>query len=436
MQVSVETTEGLERKMTVQVPASEVDQAIESRLQSLTKSVKLAGFRPGKVPYKVVKRQYGEQVRGEVLEEVIRNSLSKAVGQEKLRPAGNPAIEPKSLEEGETFEYTATFEVYPEFELASLEGARIEKPAVEITDANMGEMLEKLRTQKAEWTSVEREAQNGDQVMIDFVGTVDGEEFSGGTGNQVAVVLGTNNMIPGFEDGLVGAKAGEERSLDLTFPEEYGAKELAGKAANFKVTVTAVAESNMPELDDAFATEFGVQEGGIDALRNEVRGNMERELEQAVKGNIKQQVMDVLLEKNEIEVPKALVDQEIASLMQQSGLQLPPEMQKDPEPVRALFEEQAKKRVKLSLILADVANANEIKVDPDKVRETVEKVAQTYDNPEEFVKWYYSNREALAHVESLVLEEQIVDWALDQMQVEDVTKTFDEMMSAKQAQNG
>ncbi|OOZ40835.1 trigger factor [Solemya pervernicosa gill symbiont] len=433
MQVSVETTEGLERRMTIEVPAEEIEQAIESRLESMKGQVKVAGFRPGKVPLKVVKRQYGDQVRAEIVEEAIRNALSNAVNQENLRPAGSPLIEPKPLEAGKALEFSATFEIYPEFELAALEGAKIEKPVVEIRVEDLEQMLNKLRDQKAEWNDVEREAQNGDRVMIDFVGAIDGEEFPGGTGQQVAVVLGANSMIPGFEDGLIGSKAGEEHSLDLTFPEEYGAKELAGKDVNFKVTVTTVAESFLPELDDAFAVDFGVADGGIETLRNEVRANMDRELEQAVKGSVKEQVMELLLSKNEFDVPKALVDQEIGNLMQQSGLQMPPEMQKDPEPVRALFEEQAKKRVKLSLILANVANRNEIKVDPDRVRETVDKVSQTYDNPEEFVKWYYSNREALAHVESLVLEEQIVDWAVEQLEVSEVAKSFEEVMASKTA---
>ncbi len=417
--------------MTVQVPADEIEKAVEERLRSMSGRVKVDGFRPGKVPFKVVKSKYGAQVRGEVVDEAVRNSFSRAVSEQELRLAGAPYVEARPVEPGQPLEYVAVFEVYPQIELAPLAGVRIERPVVEIAEQDLDGMLEKLRTQRTEWIDVERAAQDGDRVMIDFEGSVDGEVFPGGSGKQVAVVLGSNSMIPGFEEGLLGAQAGEERSLDVTFPEGYQAQELAGKPAVFKVTVHSVAEPKLPELDEAFATSFGISEGGIETLRGEVRENMRRELEQKIKGAVKERVLEVLLDKNQVEVPKGLVEQEVQRLMQQSGLQMPQNV-KDPEVVNSLFEPQARRRVSLSLILAEIANDNQIELDQARVRATVENVAKTYDNPDEFVKWYYQNREALAHVESLVLEEQVVDWVLEQVEVDDVTKTFDEMMNPQE----
>lgn len=437
MQVSVETTEGLGRRMTVQVPAERVEQEVDKRLQSLTRTVKLAGFRPGRVPLKVLEKKYGGRVREEVVADVIGNSLSRAMLDNKLRPAGRPHIDTKTAEVGKDLEYEAVFDVYPEIELASLEGVQIDKPTVEITDADMDKMFDKLRSQRAEWKAVERAAENGDQLVIGFVGTVDGEEFAGGTADKVPLTLGSKMMIPGFEDQLIGVSAGDERTIKVTFPEDYQAKELAGKDAEFKVTVQSVSEQVLPELDDTFAEAFGIAEGGMEALRSEVRANMERELKAKVAAKLKAQIMDVLLEKNEVALPQALVDQEIDAMMEQSGLRMADTAKmKDPGVVRTLFEEQAKKRVALGLILAEVSGKNKIRLDPDKLREKVENMAMTYEDPEAFMKWASSDATARTQLESLAMEEQVVDWLLEQVEINEVATSFDEIMNPQASAEG
>lgn len=428
MQVSVETTSGLERRMTVQVPEERIASEVDNRLRQLARTTSIKGFRPGKVPFKMVQQRYAEQVRQEVLGDVIQSSYFEAVSQEKLRPAGYPSFEPKSLEQGKGMEYVATFEVMPEIELAGLAGVSIEKPVAEVTDADVDTMLDTLRKQNAGWTAAERAAADGDRVTIDFKGTIDGAEFQGNKGENVPVTLGGKRMIAGFEDGLVGAKAGEERTLDLQFPENYGYKDVAGKPVQFKVSIRQVEEPQLPELDDAFAAKFGV-EGGIDALRGEVRANMERELEQRLSGLVKQQVMDKLLEINNITVPQALVMQEAQALAQQmrENMQLPADKSGSVSP--AMFEEQAKKRVTLGLLLAELVQRHNLKVDADVLRGKVEQMAAGYDQPEEVVKWFYADKRRLGEVESLALEEVVVAWVLGQVQVTEKPQGFNDLMN-------
>ncbi|PKM42595.1 MAG: trigger factor [Gammaproteobacteria bacterium HGW-Gammaproteobacteria-1] len=428
MQVSVETTSGLERRMTVQVPEERIASEVDNRLRQLARTTSIKGFRPGKVPFKMVQQRYAEQVRQEVLGDVIQSSYFEAVSQEKLRPAGYPSFEPKSLEQGKGMEYVATFEVMPEIELAGLAGVSIEKPVAEVTDADVDTMLDTLRKQNAGWTAAERAAADGDRVTIDFKGTIDGAEFQGNKGENVPVTLGGKRMIAGFEDGLVGAKAGEERTLDLQFPDNYGYKDVAGKPVQFKVSIKQVEEPQLPELDDAFAAKFGV-EGGIDALRGEVRTNMERELEQRLSATVKQQVMDKLLEINNITVPQALVMQEAQALAQQmrENMQLPADKSGSVSP--AMFEEQAKKRVTLGLLLAELVQRHNLKVDADVLRGKVEQMAAGYDQPEEVVKWFYADKRRLGEVESLALEEVVVAWVLGQVQVTEKPQGFNDLMN-------
>lgn len=428
MQVSVETTSGLERRMTVQVPEERIASEVDNRLRQLARTTSIKGFRPGKVPFKMVQQRYAEQVRQEVLGDVIQSSYFEAVSQEKLRPAGYPSFEPKNLEQGKGMEYVATFEVMPEIELASLAGVSIEKPVAEVTDADVDTMLDTLRKQNAGWTVAERAAADGDRVTIDFKGTIDGAEFQGNKGENVPVTLGGKRMIAGFEDGLVGAKAGEERTLDLQFPDNYGYKDVAGKPVQFKVSIKQVEEPQLPELDDAFAAKFGV-EGGIDALRGEVRANMERELEQRLSAAVKQQVMDKLLEINNITVPQALVMQEAQALAQQmrENMQLPADKSGSVSP--AMFEEQAKKRVTLGLLLAELVQRHNLKVDADVLRGKVEQMAAGYDQPEEVVKWFYADKRRLGEVESLALEEVVVAWVLGQVQVTEKPQGFNDLMN-------
>jgi trigger factor len=417
MQVSVETTSGLERRMTVGIPADRIESEVNKRLQQTASRAKVDGFRPGKVPMSVIRKRFGGSARQEVMGEVIQSSFYEAIMQEKLNPAGAPSVEPKQLEEGKDFEYVATFEVYPEITLGDFSEIKVERIESEVRDEDLESMLEILRKQNTQFETVERAAENGDQLKVDFVGRVDGEPFQGGTANNTEIVLGSGRMIPGFEDGLMGAKAGDSVTLNVTFPEEYQNLELAGKAAEFDVKVHAVAAPALPELNDEFFAKFGVEEGGIDAFRAEVRKNMERELRQAIKTKVKTQVMDGLLATNSIDVPKALVSSEIDRLRQQAVQQFGG-ANIDPSQLPAeLFEEQAKRRVSLGLIVADVVKQNDIKPDNDRVRAMVEELASAYQEPEQVVNWYYQNEQQLAEIQSVVLEEQVVDTVLQKAQV-------------------
>lgn len=432
MQVSVESTGTLERRMKVQLPADQVDQEIDSRLKSIARSARIDGFRPGKVPMRVVQQRFGRQVEAEVAEELISRSFQEALARENLKPAGGPRFEPGRVETGKGLEYTATFEVMPEIEPAPLESEELEVPQAEITDADVDRMIDKLREQRATWTEVDREAREGDQINIDFRGTIDGEPFEGGEARGVDLVLGTGRMIPGFEEGLVGARAGETRTLDVTFPEDYQSEAVAGKAAQFEVKVNRVSEQKLPELDDEFARSLGIAEGGVEALRAEVRKNMERELEAARKAVIKDRAFDLLLSRNPVEVPAALVDEEIERLFNETYQQLGGNTQGLDLP-RELFEDKARRRVTLGLIIGEIIQRNGIQVDPERVRETVESIAASYENPEEVVKWYYENPEALSGAQTLVLEDQVVDWIMSQVKTTEKTVGFDELVEMRQA---
>ncbi|SCZ63640.1 trigger factor [Thiohalomonas denitrificans] len=432
MQVSVEATGGLERRMTVDIPEEQISREVDKRLQQMARTTRIKGFRPGKVPMKVIKTRYGDQVRQEVLGEVVQSSFYEAVGQENLRPAGHPRVEPKEGDENqEGFAYTATFEVMPEIEPAPVEGVEVDKVTSEVTDADVEKMLETLRKQNADWVKVDREAGDGDRVVIDFKGTIDGEPFEGGEGENVPVTIDSGRMIPGFEEGLKGAKAGEERTLDLTFPDDYGYKEVAGKPAQFQVKIHAVEQPNLPEIDDEFAKRFGVE--SAEALKKEVRDNMERELEQTLKARVKQQVMDKLVELNDVEIPKALIENESQALLEQmrQNMQVPQGKQ-GPDLSPSMFEEQAAKRVTLGLILAEIIKRNELKAEPEQVRAAVEKIAASYEKPEEVRSWYFGDQRRLGEVESAVLEDRVVDWFLEQAKVTEESKGFDELMNPQQ----
>jgi len=430
MQVSVETTDGLERKITVQVPAERVEGEITSRLRDLARRVRMDGFRPGKVPFKVVQRQYDGQVRSEVVGDVMQQTLQEALIQEKLNPAGGPKIEPKNLTPGEALEYSATFEVYPEIELAAFGSAAIERPAAEVTDADVDAMLEKLRVQRVTWDTVERAAKEEDQVTISFEGTIDGEPFNGGKADNVPVVLGAGRFIEGFETQLAGAKAGDQRTVEVDFPEDYAGKDVAGKHAVFAVNVITVSEPILPEIDDEFARSFGITDGGIEALRRDVRANMQRELDDAIRSRVKQQVMDALLDLNKIELPKALVEEEIDRLLKQTSEQQPEAMRNLNLP-RELFQEQANRRVSLGLLIGEVIRKNEIKLDAERVRTTLENFAETYEDPQEVITTYRKNRSLMREIEGHVIEEQVVDLLLGQAQVTDKAMSFDELVNAE-----
>lgn len=433
MQVSVETTSGLERRLIVGVPSSRVDSAVDSRLQEAAKTVKLNGFRPGKVPMKVVRQRFGQSVRMEVLGQVMNDSFYEAIREQGLKPAGRPEIEPKSMEEGKDIEFVATFEVFPEIELKDYSSIEVKKPVAEITAADLDKMIDNLRQQRATWQAVERAAVEGDQVNIDFLGTKDGEAFDGGAGEGTDLELGSGRMIPGFEDGIVGMSAGEEKVLALTFPEDYHSEELKGAAVEFKITVNSVNERIKPELNDEFFKMFGVEDGGEEAFRAEVEKNMARELKNAVKMRIKNQVMDGVLEvHSDLQVPKALVSQEIDALrnqqMQQFGALAEKINPKDILPDE-LFSENAERRVKLGLVLNELITSEKITADSDKVRAALEEMASSYEDKEEVINWYMSQPEQLQQIEGMVIEEEVVEKLLEKSKVSEETLSYEEVMS-------
>ncbi len=435
MHVSVETADGLKRRMTVAVEEERIDKAVQGRLKDLSRTVKLKGFRKGKVPLKVVQQHYGAQVRQDVIGDVLQSSFYEAVEQEKLRPAGAPDFEPKTMEPGKGLEYVATFEVYPEIELADLSKETVIKPVVEITEEDVDAMIENIRRQHMTWEAVDRPAEEGDRVTVDFKGTIEGEPFEGGEGTDMEVVIGEGRLISGFEDGLMGVKAGDEKTLELTFPEDYHAKELAGKPVQFAIKVKKVEAPKLPEVDAEFAKQLGIEDGDLVKMREEIRANMQRELDSKLQGKIKEAVMEVLLGSHDFPVPEALVTQEAQALARQmqenfarQGLKAE-DLKLEP----AMFRDQAWRRVKLGLLMAEIVKANDLKVDPARVKAKVEEIAAPYEHPEEVVKWYYADPRRLGEVESLVFEEQVVDWVLEQAQVEEKPQTFNEIMNPEAA---
>lgn len=432
MQVSVETTGALGRRMTVQVPAEQIDHEVENRLKSLSRSARVAGFRPGKVPMKVVQQRYGRQVHLEVAGDVMSSTLQEALSQQNLRPAGEPKLEPRTVEQGKALEYVAVFDVFPEFEPVSLSGIKLEKPVASISEQDIAAMLDKLRQQRASWEQVARAAKKGDQVTVDFTGTIEGAEFPGGSGSGMKLEIGSNRLIDGFEEKLIGLKAGDEATLDLRFPDDYHSADVAGKPVQFKVKVSTVDEQVLPEIDDAFAKSLGVDSAA--ALREEVAKNMGRELEQMITSVVKERAFNELLGRNKIDIPGALLNEEIDRLANESHEQLGGSNQGVKLP-RHLFEDRARRRVSLGLIIGEIIKRNAIQVDPERVRRTVESLAASYENPDEVVKWYYENREAMTSAQSLVLEEQVVEWILSQAQVEEKTYTFDELTEIRKTLN-
>jgi len=435
MQVSIETTTGLERRMTVGIPAEQIETEVTKRLQQAAKTVRLNGFRKGKIPLKVVKQRFGAGVRQEVLGEAMSRSFYEAIQKEDVKPAGQPSIEPKDAAEGQDVEFVATFEVYPEITLGDTAGFEIEKLTADVNDADVDNMIEVLRKQQAAWTEADRAAATDDQVNIDFNGTKDGEEFEGGKAEGQDLVLGSGSMIPGFEDGIVGMKAGEEKVVALSFPDDYQAEELQGAAVEFAIKVNTVSAQQLPELDKEFFSKYGVESDDEQQFRDDVRKNMERELKNAAKTKLKNQVMDKLVEAHEVDLPKALVAGEVETLrnqmMQQFGGAQPNMDLKSLLPDE-MFTEQAERRVSLGLIVGEVVKASEIKVDADRVREMIEEMASTYQDPEEVVTYYYSNQQMLASVESVVLEDQVVDHIIEGAKVIETESTYEDVIKPAQ----
>lgn len=433
MQVSVETTSNIERRMTIGVPAQEIDQAVQKRLQETARTVKMNGFRPGKVPMRVVKRRFGDSVRQEIVGEVMRDNYIKALQEQDINPAGWPKFEPKTMEEGKDLEFVAIFEVLPEVELGDFSKISVEKPKAEIADKDVDTMIDNLRRQQATMKSVKRKSKNKDVVLIDFKGTVDGEEFEGGAAENHKLTLGSGQMIPGFEKGIVGGKAGEELEIEVTFPEDYQNEDLAGKPAKFDIKIHDVQEPQLPELDAEFFKKFGIDAEDEATFREEVQKNMERELKQAVSNKVKNDVVEGLLESTELEVPTALVDQEIDRLRQDAVQRFGGQVDFQQLP-KEIFEEQARRRVKTGLLFQEVVKQNDLKADPAKVDEKIQEIASTYEQPEEVVAHFNSSSEQKQQIESSVLEDAVVDLILDQAKVKEKKLKYEEAIQAGQQQ--
>ena len=426
MQVSVEATTSIERRLTVTVPAEQVDSAVDKKVNETAKTIRIDGFRPGKVPAKVVKKRYGASIRQDVLGDVIQSSYFEALQQENLKPAGMPNIEPKEdAGEGE-FSYSAVVEIYPEIALVDASGVSVGRMTSSIEDADVDTMIEMLLSQQTQWTEVLRAAADTDQINIDFEGYLDGEAFDGGAAQGHDLVLGSNSMIPGFEEGILGMEAGKDKDITVTFPEDYNAAELAGKEAVFTIKVNTVSEATKPELNEEFFARFNPKEEGEAGFRAEIRSNMSREMNQALKSKLKNGLLNAYLELNTFDVPKALVTEELGRLKQQAMQQFGGGNEKlDPSILPdEMFQDQADKRVKIGLLAAEIIQQNEFKADEDKVKALVEEMAQGYQDPQEFIDHYMNNAEQRSQLEGVVLEDQVVEHLLAAASITEVAVDY------------
>ena len=435
MQVSVESTGSLERKVHVEVPETRITSQVSERLQNMTRTTKVQGFRPGKVPLKVIDGKYGKQVRKEVVGELVRTTLFEAINQENLKPAGQPQIEKVDAVDGQALSYTAIFEIYPEITLKPTEKLKFEKPSCEVSMENVDTMVEKLRKQHCELKIVDRAAKNGDVVNINFEGFIDNKPFEGGSAENYNLELGIKSFIDGFEDGLIDKSTGEEVLLKLKFPKDYGKEELKGKQVEFKVKINSVNETILPDINKEFIEKLGIRKGDEESLRLEIKKNMEREIELSLRRQHKDMVLDKLYHENNVELPQTLVANEHERLMSELEKNIK-QQGADAEKIKSASDtvimEQAKKRVSLQLILAEIIKQNDLKADPKKVREMVEHAASGYEDPKAVINWYYSDKKNLAEVEVLSLEDNVVDWVLEHANITDKPTTFDEIMNKGQ----
>lgn len=432
MQVTVETKEGLERVLTITVPAANIEDAVNAELRNIAKNRRFDGFRKGKVPMKMVAKMYGSAVRHDKMGEVMQRHFIEAIVKDKINPAGAPTFAPVEFAEGQDLVFTATFEIYPEVTLQGLDKVVVEKPQVEVKDEDVAEMLETLRKQQATWSDADVAAEDGTRATINFVGSIDGELFEGGKADNFPLEMGQGRMIPGFEDGIKGKKAGDELTINVNFPEDYHAENLKGKAAEFAITVVKVEARELPEMNDEFVTKFGAQ-GGVEGLKAEVRKNMERELAQTVKNKIKEQAINGLVEQNNIDVPSALIEQEVQVLRQQAVQRFGGNADSAPELPRELFEEQAKRRVVVGLLLGEVIKTEELKADDEKVKALINEMASAYEDPTEVVAYYEGNEQMMNNMRNVALEEQAIDAILAKAQVSEKAVGFNELMNQQPA---
>jgi len=431
MQSSVENLGQLQRRISMVLALDKIEGEVESRLKRLARTAKMHGFRPGKVPLKVIAQHYGAQVRQEVLGDALRKSFSDAVREQKLRVAGQPKFDAKPHQAGsQQLECSATFEIYPEVKLGDLSGVKITRPVVEIGEEQVTKTLELLRKQRTSYHSVEREARERDQVTLDFHGTLSGQEFAGGQAKDLPLVLGEARLLPGFEKQIVGMRANETKAFELTFPEDYHGKELAGKTASFQVTVKRVAEPQLPEINAEFAGNFGVHDGDIEKLKHEIKNSLLREVKSRVQAGIRDQAMQALINATQVELPQSLVDMETHRLMESARKDLESHGIKSKElpAPRDVFEEQAKRRVTLGLIIAELVKIHDLRPKAEQVRAAVEQHAQSHPQPDQVVKWYYSAAERLSGIEAVLIEDNVVEWVMKQAKVEDRPMNFDELM--------
>jgi trigger factor len=437
MAAQVENLGTLERRISMSVPVAEIERRVDERLKQLARNVKLAGFRPGKVPMKIVIQQYGPQVRSEVLSDAVQKAFGDAVKEANLKVAGYPRIEQKTEAATESappqaLEFSATFEVYPEIKLGDLSSQSIERPQLAVDDAAVDRTIEVLRKQRTTWSAVTRTAQDGDRVTVNYEGRIAGEPFEGGSGTGAVFVVGEGKMLPAFEASLRGAKAGESKTFDLEFPADYGRAGLAGKSASFSVSVTQVEEGVLPAVDAEFAKRLGISDGSVEKMRAEVKANVEREVRKRVDARVKEQALQALLASAPLELPKSLVQMETQRLMERAAADLqarglkPDKVPLDPQ----VFEAGAQKRVALGLIFAEVARAENLQPKPAQVRALIDAEAQSYENPAEVVKWFYLQPERLSEMESLALEGNVVDWVVARAKVTEKAVSFDELMGS------
>ena len=426
MQVSLTATSGLERRLEVAVPATEVSTEVEQRLKSISRTARLKGFRPGKAPITVVRKQFGEQVHAEVIQDLMRSSFAQALSQEKLTPAGGPRIEPIAMGPGSELKYAAIFEVLPEIKIKPFDSMPVERPSASVTDDDINAMIESMRRQRPVFTAVERPAQATDRVTIDFDGSVDGQPFEGGEGRDVPVVIGSRQSLVELEEGLKGATTGEKRTVSLSFPADSPNKSIAGKTAQLEVTIKQVEQQTLPEVDEEFCRAYGVEEGGIDALRTEVRKSMERELGDVIRNRVRAQVMDALYRENMFEVPRALIDEQVQRLQVDAARRIGA---KDASqvPAREVFEDQARRRAALGLLMGQIVQTEGVKVDRERVQTRLNDLVAQYPNPDEARRAYVQNADAMRQVESGVLEDQVVDWIVDHARVTDKPMTFKDL---------